>query len=72
MAFRAARKKARRGLTETANYIGVTKQAVCAWERGASSPNVETLKRLANFYECTVDELVADAETNAEAKTPGA
>ncbi len=64
MAFRAARKKARRGLTETANYIGVSKQAICAWERGETSPNVDTLKRLAIFYECTVDELIADAPTS--------
>jgi len=64
MAFKAARKKARRGLGETAAYIGVTKQAVNSWERGASSPNVETIKRLAAFYGCSVDELISDAEPN--------
>ena len=67
MAFRSARKRAKRGLQETADYIGVTKQAVNLWERGVNEPNIETLKRLSEFYKCTIEELIASEDTdNAE------
>lgn len=63
MAFRNARKRAKRGLQETADYIGVTKQAVNLWERGVNEPNIETLKKLSVFYGCTIEELIAPEDT---------
>lgn len=59
MAFRSARKRAKRGLQETAYYIGVSKQAVNLWERGVNEPNIETLKKLSEFYKCSIEELIA-------------
>lgn len=59
MAFRSARKRAKRGLQETADYIGVSKQAVNLWERGVNEPNIETLKKLSEFYKCSIEELIA-------------
>ena len=59
MAFRTARKRARRGLKETADYIGVSKQAVNLWERGVNEPKIDTLKKLSEFYGCSIEELIA-------------
>lgn len=64
MAFRTERKRAGRGLNETAEYLGVTKQAVNGWERGAFEPGIGALKKMAEFYGCTVDELLAPEETD--------
>ena len=57
-AFRAMRKRAGRGLKETAEYIGVSTQSVNFWERGIYEPNIETIKRLADYYQCSIEELL--------------
>ena len=38
--------------------IGVTPQAVSNYEKGIREPNLMTLRKLAETYEVTVDELV--------------
>lgn len=67
MSFREKRKAAKRGLTETAVYLGVTKQAVNAWERGEYEPNIENICKMAEYFGCTIDELLAPDETEASA-----
>lgn len=66
MGFRDARKRAGRGLQETADYIGVSKQAVNAWERGVSEPSIRTCQRLAVFFGCTLEELIQPDGEDAE------
>ena len=70
MGFRSARKRAGRGLNETAEYIGVSKQAVNLWERGVNEPNIATIKKLADFYGCSIETLLTqdDEEETADAE----
>ncbi len=50
------------GLTQAqlAQKIGVSKACIGMWENGNRSPNISTLKKLAQILDCTVDELIAD------------
>lgn len=59
MAYRTMRKRARRGLKETADYIGVSTQAVNLWERGINEPSITTVQKLAQFFACSIEELIA-------------
>ena len=58
-----ARYRKRIGLTqeELAEKMNVSGQAVSKWENGLSYPDVDTLKRLAALFGCTIDELVNGA-----------
>ncbi len=54
----ALRKK--KGMTqlELAEKMGVTDKAVSKWERDLSFPDVNTIPKLAEFFNVTVDELI--------------
>ena len=43
---------------EIAEKIGISRQAYAKWERGATVPDIEKCKRLADFYGVTVDSLL--------------
>lgn len=43
---------------DLAALMMVSPQAVSKWETGESIPDIETLQRLANFYQITVDEIL--------------
>ena len=43
---------------EIAEKIGISRQAYSKWESGATVPDVEKCKRLADFYNVTVDNLL--------------
>lgn len=45
---------------QVAAYLGVGQSAVSMWESGASKPRAETLKKLADLLNCTVDELLKE------------
>ena len=53
------RKKA--GLTqqELANRISVTNKAVSNWERGVSYPDTDSIMKLAEIFEISIEELMA-------------
>lgn len=59
MSLRASRKKAGIGLNEAAAHFGITKQAVNAWERGETKPNIDTLRDMSKYYGVSADELLA-------------
>lgn len=59
MSFRSARLKAGKKVTEVMAHMGVSDGAVYQWETGISFPTTAKLKKLAEFYGCTVDELLA-------------
>lgn len=65
LSFAAARERA--GLTQAAvaEKLGVTGAAVCQWEKGKTSPKLPMLRKIANLYGCTVDELVQEAQEEA-------
>lgn len=45
-------------LAEAANQLSVPKSNLNNWERGIATPSLETICKLAVFYNCTVDYLV--------------
>jgi len=65
MSFISARKKA--GLTQAvaADKLGVSDASVCQWEKGVTMPNPRRLTEIARVYGCTVNELLAEDESEA-------
>ena len=72
MSFKSCRYAAKIKLREAAEYMGVSEQAVCAWEAGRSYPAGDKLLRLATLYGCTVDALLREdpAEPAEEVTEP--
>lgn len=69
-------KRKKRGMTQSvlAMQLGVTLITVSRWETGRQNPDISTLQRLSQIFNCTVDELLAPspprtAEENSE-KSP--
>lgn len=60
MSFKSCRYAANIKLKDAAEAMGVSEQAVCAWESGRSYPAGDKLLRLASLYSCTVDELLKE------------
>lgn len=58
MGFRSARLKADKTVLEVTRYLNVTDAAVYQWETGITTPRPEKLVKLAEFYGCTVDDLL--------------
>lgn len=56
--------RAKCGLTqsEVAKALDVTQSAVAMWENGRTYPRVSILKKLADLYNCTVDDLLKEVE----------
>ena len=52
--------RAKKGLSqdELAEKVFVTRQAVSRWETGETTPNVETLKLLSEFYDVSINTLL--------------
>lgn len=46
---------------EIAGKIGISRQAYAKWESGATVPDIEKCKRLADFYDITIDSLLKTA-----------
>lgn len=61
MGFKNAREK--RGMTqqEAARALGTDQSTVCLWETGKTKPRASLLPRIAEVYECTIDELLSPA-----------
>lgn len=43
---------------DIAEKIGISRQAYAKWESGATLPDIEKCKRLADFYDVTIDSLL--------------
>lgn len=59
MGFRAARQRANKKVSEVCSAIGVSDAAVYQWENGQLMPRADKLPKIAEFYGCTVDDLLA-------------
>ena len=61
--LRIARKNASLRQDDTAAYLGVQRQSVSQWERGANGPSRENLEKLAKLYNVDIDYLRQDTTT---------
>lgn len=64
MSFKNARIRAGKKVTDVMEHLGVSDGAVYMWETGMTFPTVEKLKKLAEFYGCTTDELLREDNEN--------
>ncbi len=55
---------------ELADIIGVSRQAVSKWESGQSSPDIEKMILLSNYFEVTTDYLLKGIELTADTPKP--
>jgi len=46
--------------TELAEIVGVTRSAVCKWERGSRVPLFRHLKKLADLFGCSIESLMEE------------
>ena len=51
---------------ELGELLNVTNNTISQWEGGGRIPSLKKAKRLAEILSCTIDELVADDDTNVE------
>lgn len=59
-----------RGMTQDmlAEKLSVTRQAVSNWERGTTEPDIETLDRLAQTLDVSVEQLIYGEDAKKEGK----
>ena len=59
-----------KGLTqmELAKELHIVQSAISKWEKGKTIPDIETLKKLSNFYNVSIEELLQETsiETNID------
>lgn len=58
------RRKSGLSQEQLAEKIGVSRQAISKWEGGLSTPELEKLKALSEFFHVSIDELTSDQETD--------
>ena len=63
--FQNMRCVARMTQEELARQLRVDRSTIAKWETGQSKPRAETLLKLAQILNCTVDELLRDPEEKA-------
>lgn len=66
----ALRRKSGLSQEQLAEKIGVSRQAISKWEGGLSTPELDKLKALSEFFGITVDELVGGKPDTAESAKP--
>lgn len=60
------RKQKKLTQVELAEKIGVSTRTISQYEENNRFPRKETLKKLADFFECTIDELISDDNSKQE------
>lgn len=69
--LRRLRQANRLTIEEVADRVGVSRQAIAKWEKGASLPDIINCATLAELYEVPVDELLfIDAQDDQPATAP--
>lgn len=68
--IKSLRKKNKLSQAELAKQLKVTQQAIGKWETGKSTPDTDTLKRLAEFFKTSVDFLLGIENTVPENNIP--
>ena len=54
-----------KGVTQQdiADYLGVTRTAYSRYEAGTRQPDTKTLQKLSEFFSCTIDEILAEKQS---------
>ena len=65
MSIKALREAAGMKQYELATRVGVSQASVCAWESGENRPTVENLMKLADIFQCSMDEVLGRKSTSA-------
>ena len=60
MRLREARQSAGVRVIEVMRALNVSDAAVYQWETGVTMPRIDKLKKLAELYNCTVDDLLKE------------
>ena len=61
-AIKRLREKKEMTQAELADKIGVTAKAVSKWEVGKAKPSIEVIRKLANLFQLSVDDLLNQRE----------
>lgn len=62
MSLKSARKKANKSVREVMEHMGVSDAAVYQWETGETTPRSDKLMKLADFYGCSVEDLLTKTD----------
>ena len=65
MSIRSLRESVGMKQYELAARVGVKASSVCAWETGVSMPTVENLMKLADIFQCSIDEVLGRKSASA-------
>ena len=60
------RRKSGLSQEQLAEKIGVSRQAISKWEGGSSTPELDKLMALSEFFNVTIDELTSEQDINAD------
>ena len=60
--IKAYRTKLGQTQAELASACNVKQNTVSAWETGRSEPDFESLKKMADIFDCSIDELLGQKE----------
>ena len=57
-----------RNMTQEAlgNELGLDKSAICKWEKNESFPSRDNIIKLADFFECSIDDIVRITQSKME------
>lgn len=58
MSFKIARIKAGKTAKEVSEFMHVSQTAISQWENGVFYPEVDRMRDLADYYGCTVNDLL--------------
>ena len=64
MGFRDARIKAGKSAAEAASALHVSRAAISQWENGIYIPRTQKLMGMAQFYNCSIEELLTNNVSN--------
>jgi len=62
------RKESNHTQEQLADILGVSRQAISKWESGTAFPETEKLIRISRLYDCTLDYLLKDEQTEERSK----
>ncbi len=54
---------------ELAKVLQLSRSTICFWVNGTFLPNIVDFLNLANYFNCSLDSLMADIDTEGEKRT---